>query len=299
MYILGFIFTFVQAAPVTLALNWKPEPQFGGFYQAEMDGIFKKNKLDIKIVPGGTNTPTVQLAASNKVPFAIVSADELILNRDRGGKLVALFAVYQTSPQGLMARKERNFKSIKDLLKSDSRVLWQIGLPYVQFLKAKYKPILAKESPYSGGIGFLIADAKNTQQIFVTSEPLLAKKANIEVDTFLIADEGFNPYNTVVVADRNYVAENKTQVNKFIESISAGWTKYLESPTAANAYMAKLNPGMDLETFAFSAKAQEPFIQSSKIGSMTEKRWSDLAQQMHDLGFTKTKVKTEDIIYSF
>jgi NitT/TauT family transport system substrate-binding protein len=38
---------------VTLQLNWKPEPQFGGFYAAEVDGIYARHGLNLTITTGG------------------------------------------------------------------------------------------------------------------------------------------------------------------------------------------------------------------------------------------------------
>src|SRR4051812_16372252 len=61
---------------IRLQLNWKPEPQFGGFYAAELSGAFKKQGLDVEIVPGGVGTPTAQMVAAGKTEFGISTADE-------------------------------------------------------------------------------------------------------------------------------------------------------------------------------------------------------------------------------
>src|SRR5512135_1194737 len=66
---------------ITLQLNWKPEPQFGGFYTAEQNGAYKRHGLAVEIVPGGVGTPTVQMVGAGKVDFAVVSADELVIAR--------------------------------------------------------------------------------------------------------------------------------------------------------------------------------------------------------------------------
>src|SRR4051794_36737259 len=58
-----------------LALNWKPEPEFGGFYAAP----YSKHGLDVEVLPGGSGTPTVQMVGAGSVNFGIVSADEVIL----------------------------------------------------------------------------------------------------------------------------------------------------------------------------------------------------------------------------
>ncbi len=52
-----------NADPVQLALNWKAEPQFGGFYAAQVLGLYAKNSLDVAIIEGGSGTPTIQMLA--------------------------------------------------------------------------------------------------------------------------------------------------------------------------------------------------------------------------------------------
>ena len=95
-----------------LALNWKAEPQFGGFYAAQVLGLYTKNGLDVTIIEGGSGTPTIQVLGAGKVDYAIVSADEVVISHDRGAKnVVALFATFQTNPQAIMAHAARGFHS--------------------------------------------------------------------------------------------------------------------------------------------------------------------------------------------
>src|SRR5690349_8474220 len=98
-------------AKLKLALNWKPDPQFGGFYAAP----YQKHGLDVDILPGGAGTPTVQMIGAGSAEFGIVSADELVVARSRGNDVVALFAVFQDCPQGIMAHASRHLASIGDV----------------------------------------------------------------------------------------------------------------------------------------------------------------------------------------
>jgi NitT/TauT family transport system substrate-binding protein len=45
---------------IRLALNWKPEPDFGGFYAAP----YQKYGLDVEILPGGAGAPTMQMVGA-------------------------------------------------------------------------------------------------------------------------------------------------------------------------------------------------------------------------------------------
>src|SRR4029453_2026893 len=89
-----------SAEKVSIALNWVPEPEFGGIYAAREGGAFAKHGLDVDIKPGGAGAPTWQQVASGKAEFGVASADEVVIARASDADVVALFTIYQTCPQG-------------------------------------------------------------------------------------------------------------------------------------------------------------------------------------------------------
>lgn len=284
---------YLFAASLKLALNWKPEPQFGGFYAAQVLGEFKKQGLDVEILEGGSGTPTVQMLANGKVDFAIMSAEEIIISQERNpkNKVIALFAVFQTNPQAIIVREERGFQKLQDVFKNDGVLALQSGLSYAQFLVNKMKPIQVKLVPYQGGIGHLLANSKYSQQGFSTSEPLLAEKNGLKVKTFLVADEGFNPYTTVLATTEAHL-KDKDLIRKIRQAVTAGWQAYLQDPTATNQRMELLNKSMDSDSFKKSAAAQKALIETPEtsrlgLGSMTLQRWKELSEQLMALKLIK------------
>lgn len=289
-------------ASIKLALNWLPEPQFGGFYQALFADEFKKRNLDVEILKGGSGTPTVQMLVKGTVDFAIVSAEEILISNEKNHKnqVVALFATFQTNPQMIMSHKDKGFKNIGDILKSDGYLAWQSGLSYSLYLRKKYPEAKVKMVPYLGGLTQFQKDKDLAQQGFVTSEPLSAEKLGIKIDIFLVSEEGFNPYTTVLAVRKDYLKYHKEKVEKVVQAVKKGWEDYLKNPTFANQKMHELNPAMDIETFTKSAKAQTSLIQTnSPLGSMSKDRWDVLIQQMKDLGLVKKKFKTDDLFMTF
>jgi NitT/TauT family transport system substrate-binding protein len=283
-------------AQITLQLNWKPEPQFGGFYAAAESGLFNKHGLDVRVEPAGAGLPVVQMVGTGRVAYGIVSADELVIARSRGIDVVALFAVYQTNPQGIMTRAERGFTELAQVFEQPGVLAMQKGLPYALHLEKKYGfgKLQLVPSPF-GDLTAYRTRKDYAMQCFVTSEPLNAKKTGIEPKTFLIADSGYNPYTTVLVTRGDHLRANREEVAKMVETVREGWTAYLADPVPTNAAMGKLNPSMDAETYAASAEAQRPLIETDEtkangLGSMTEARWTVLIDQLHDLGLIKTKV---------
>ncbi|PTL83628.1 ABC transporter substrate-binding protein [Vitiosangium sp. GDMCC 1.1324] len=273
---------------VKLALNWVPEPEFGGFYAARETGAFTRHGFDLELMGGGAGVPVMQMVVSGQVEFGIAGADELLTARIRGMDVLPLFAVYQTSPQAIMAHVSRGAKGIADVLKSGTVAL-ESGLPYAAFLKKKYGFDKVKVMPYDGGVARFVVDKDFAQQCFITSEPIAAKRQGAQPTVFLVADEGFNPYGTVVFTRRQVWKEQPERVKSFVEAVREGWRAYLDTPGPANAVMGKLNTTMDAETFAAAAEAQKPLIETEEtkargLGTMSRERWEHLGQQLVELG---------------
>ncbi|MHB1155975.1 MAG: ABC transporter substrate-binding protein [Phycisphaerales bacterium] len=282
---------------VTLVLNWVAEPEFGGFYAARGNGAFAKHGLDVTIQSGGAGTPALDMVAAGHADFAIASADEVLIARSRGMDVVAIYAVYQTCPQGIMAHEEAGYDSLASLFAEPPEgkrltLAMELGLPYVRFLQNKYGFEHMKAVPFAGGIAQFMADSMVAQQCFITSEPISVKRQGGKPKVFLIAESGYNPYTTVVVARGELLRKDPAKVRAFVDAIAEGWSAYLHDPAAANQMMHELNTTMDLATFAAAAEAQKPLIEQPEpsdqcgcvVGGMTVERWQTLRDQLISLG---------------
>ena len=290
IFFISFLSFNLVAAPtkVRLALNWKPEPEFGGFYEAQQKGFYQKRGIELEILPGGVGTPVIQMVEGKKVEMGISNADEVILGRSRGAEVVSIFTVFQTSPMALLTHAERGFKELKDVFENPGTVAAERGLPYIRFCEKKYGFKKVKIVPFLGGISQFLSDKNLTQQGFIAAEPILARKQGAQPRTFLIADSGYNPYFTVVVVRNEFADKNSQLIKDFVSATQEGWKSYLQDPTEANKKMAALNPTMDPETFREGAKAQASLIQNAEtekhgLGCQSKERWKVLADQLLEL----------------
>ena len=297
----GFSFITVSAnTKAKLALNWKAEPEFAGFYTAQINKFYEKNKLDVEILQGGAGTPTVQMIAAKQVDFGIVSGDEIIIARSRGADVVALFAVFQKSPYAFMLREESSIKDFKELFNSKLTIAVVKGLPYVTYLQKKYGFKKTNIVPYSGGITNFLSDKNFVQQSFISSEPLLAAKQGVKTKTLLVADAGFNPY-TVVLATNGETLKNKPElIQAMLKSVKEGWESYLQNSNPTHEFIAKLNPAMTIESMSEMHKIEATLIESDDtkkhgLGYMSKKRWQELSLQLVDLGLIKKDIPAEDV----
>lgn len=281
---------------VTLQLNWKAEPEFGPFYAAEQAGHFQEQGLDVELRQGGSGAPTTDLLATKQVAFAIVSGDQVVLSRAVGKKLVALFAVYQKDPMCLMTPKARGLKTLADVVHAPGTLAIERGMPFATWMEKTigFGPALVVPSPY-GDLKYLKGDPNYAMQAFATSEPIAAKKAGLDVDVFLVADAGFNPYQTILAVHEDTLAQDPDLVRRMLAAVTAGWRDYLADPSATNARMATLNPTMDAQTFAAVAEAQKPHVLSDETtsrgpGTMNLARWKQLVEQMTTSGVVRQPV---------
>ena len=222
--------------------------------------------------------------ASKQTDFATTAADQVLLARSKGADVVAIFAVYQTFPQGIMVHKARGFKTIEDVFTHPGTLAAEKD-SWLDYLLAKFPNPKVTITGYGSGIAAFLAKPDYSQQCFVTSEPLLAKRDGGDPQTFLIADAGYNPYTTVLITHGDTIRDHPDQVKAIVEACREGWRQYLDDPSAANAAMGKLNTEMDADTFKQAAAAQKPLIEtgSTPVGSMSADRWSQLAQQLVQL----------------
>jgi NitT/TauT family transport system substrate-binding protein len=288
-----------QATKVQILLDWKPEPEFGGFYAGTLSDAFSKRHLDVDLKVGGESVATWQRVDRGEVDFATTSADQVLIARTQGADVVAVFTVYQTFPQGVMVHKARGFTTMQDVFSHPGTLAAEPGAAWLKFLLKKYGPGQVQQTAYAGGVGAFLAKPDYSQQCFVTSEPLVAKAQGGDPQTFLVSDDGFNPYTTVLITRGKTLREKPELVKALVESCRDGWRAYLDDPKATNAAMEKLNPEMPPQIFDEGAAAQKPFIETDEtrkagLGTMTAERWKTLAQQLLDLKVIEKAPPAED-----
>ncbi len=292
---MGLLASCGKSSKVTLALNWKPEPEFGGFYAAP----YSKYGLDVEVLPGGTGTPTIQMIGAGSVDFGIVGADELVIARARGNDVVALFATFQDNPAAIMTHASRKLTSLAQVFEHGT-VSLQSGLAYARLLEQKYGFNRVKIVPSTGGdVSAFLNDENFAQQCFITAEPIAARHKGVEVTVFPISEIGFNPYSTIVATSSDSLRKNPERSKALVAAVREGWRAYLDDPKPANQKMQQINPSMDTVTFNEIAEGQKSEIETaetrkSNLGVMSIERWKTLIAQLKDLGEIPETIPAQD-----
>jgi NitT/TauT family transport system substrate-binding protein len=285
---------------VAFGSNWVAEGEHGGFYQALADGTYKKYGLDVTILPGGPNANNRLLLLVDKIDFYL-SANTL-----QGFDAVAhnvptveIAAMFQKDPQVLIAHPDQGVDTFEDLKKLTLFVSKEGMATYYQWLKADFGFKDDQVKPYTFNPQPFLADKKSAMQGYVTSEPYaIEKEGKFKPKIFLLADQGFSAYSTLIETRRDLVEKKPDLVQRFVDASILGWRNYIFGDNAAaNALIKSQNPEMTDALLAYSvAKMKEYGIVDSGdtatlgIGAMSDARMKDFFDKMVRAGVVKANL---------
>ena len=282
---------------VAFGTNWVAEGEHGGFYQALADGTYRKYGLDVTIVPGGPNLNNRILLAAGKLDF-FISANTL-QDFDAAAQnvpIVAVAGIFQKDPQVLLAHPDQGIERFEDL-KNLTLFISPDGLAgYFLWLKAEFGFSEARVKPYTSNPQPFLADKRSAMQGYVTSEPYaIEKTAGFKPKIFLLADQGFDSYSTLIETRSDLVTRKPDLVQRFVDASILGWMHYLHGENAAaNALIKHDNPEMTDGLLAYSISKMKEYglVDSGDaatlgIGAMSDARIRSFYEKMVHAGAVK------------
>ena len=282
---------------ITFGTNWVAEGEHGGFYQALADGTYRRYGLDVTIVPGGPNVNNNLLLAVGKLDFYLSANSLQALNAlEQNIPVIDVAALFQKDPVVLLAHPDEGIEKLEDLKKL-TLFIGQDGMAtYYQWLKADFGFKDSQVKPYTFNPQPFLADKHSAMQGYVTSEPFaIEKAAKFTPKVFLLADEGWSAYSTLIETRRDLVDKKPDVVQRFVDASIVGWYNYIYGDNgAANALIKQQNPEMSDDLLAYSLVAMKRYgiVDSGDavtlgVGAMTDARAKDFFDKMVRAGVLK------------
>ncbi|WP_291828611.1 ABC transporter substrate-binding protein [Bosea sp. (in: a-proteobacteria)] len=279
---------------VSYQTNWRAQAEHGGFYLAAANGIYKKYGIDAEIRPGGPQQNPSQLLLGGRVDMIMSNSFEAIRYAQENIPFLCIASIFQKDPQVIISHPGVGNDSLA-ALKGKPILVGAAGrTSYWPFLKAKFGYTDEQIRPYTFNMAPFLADKTISQQGFLSSEPFaIQKQGGVTPVVHLIADAGFENYNTTINISRKMVDEKKDLVQRFVTATLEGWAAYMKGQdvAAANAQILKDNPDMDQEKIDYAVKVMNAngIVLSGDattlgIGAMTDARWGSFYKTMTDVG---------------
>ena len=275
---------------VTLALNWFPEAEHGGFYAALVHGYFAEEGLNVTIRGGGPKVPVIADVASGRVEFGVDNADKLLLGRVQQADVVAVMAPIQDSPRCIMVHQSEGIASLKDLAgRKPFTLAMNTGQPFAQFLMKHVNLADAQITSYPGNVAQFLLEPKYGQQAYNFSEPFVAEQQGGDPVCLMLSELGFNTYTSLLITRSELIEKQPELVAKMTRASIRGWKKYLAEPDETNTHIHEQNTQMGLDVLTFGVGALTPLclphdFAEERLGTMAIERWQSLVSQMTEIG---------------
>jgi NitT/TauT family transport system substrate-binding protein len=286
---------------LTVQLDWIPEPEHGGFYQAQARGFFRDEGLDVTLIPGGPGAFVMPSVATGKADIGQADSTNTLLQQAEGLPVVQFAAVFQDDPSGLLVNADSPVRQFADL--QGKTIIARPEWAFLKFLEKKYG-IAINVVPQNFSVAAFLGSKEAIQQGYYIAEPYHIVQAGGKMPRFLSTwDAGFRAY-AVLVTGRRFAREHPAELRAFLRAYVHGWRDYLGGdPGPAHAALKAVNPENTDNFMAFSRRmiidarlvtGRDAGGGPDQIGRLSRERFRTQIGQLEELGIlAKGKVSVE------
>jgi len=282
--------TPASTLPLTLMLDYFPNADHVGIYQAIAEGDFKRAGLDVRVeVPSDASSPLKDLL-SGRADVAISYEPELMIARNQGEPLAAFGAIVQEPLTSIVSVGSEHITSVADLR---GKTVGYAGLPYQQayldtILTRAHVPISSVKlvdvnedlvpAMLSGQVDATIGAYWNYEAIELAER---AKHPNV----IRVNQVGVPNYDELVlVATKATLANKSNEIRAFVQALGRGYESVRSNPQAAVANLVRINPGLapkfQLASVEATLPAFFPSNPSNPWGWQAQAQWNAFGEWM-------------------
>jgi len=272
------------ASPLTLTLDFYPNPDHAGVYMAEKLGYFDDAGLDVTIqTPSDPAAPT-KLVAAGQSDLAISYEPEVLLANEKGLDVIAIGALVDRPLTSMIWLAKSGVKGIADLR---GRTIATAGIPYqdayLQTILARANLSPADVKTVNVGFGLLPAILGGQ------ADAMLGGFSNVEgVDLRMrgkapvvtpVDQLGVPTYDELVlIANRSRLEADPDPYRLFLAALARGTGAAVKSPGATVDALLEANPDLDPKLTRAEVDATLPLL--SAEGRMQASQWADFSAWM-------------------
>ncbi len=297
--------------PVSLALDFYPNPDHVGIYEAQKLGYFADAGLDVSITAPTDPAAPIKQVAAGQTDMAISYEPEVMLAREQGLDVKAVAAIVDQPLTSLIWLRKSGIKGVGDLR---GKTIATAGIPYQD---AFLNTILSRVKLSSGdvksvtvGLGLLSALISGKAQAMLggfSNVEGVDLKLRHKAPTVTPVDQlGVPTYDELVlVAKGSRIDEDPEPLRLFIAALARGTAAALDDPDGATKALLEQNKDLDPKLTAAEVKATLPVLSRASgdqpFGAMDENQWREFIGWMRDHGQisslpTPAQVFTEELL---
>ena len=284
---------------VTLRLKWLQQAQFAGYDVADKKGFYKENGIDVTIVPGGAETPSIQVVAGGSEQFGVTGMAQLIEAREKGVPVVALATIYRKNPLIWFGINE-NIKTPQDLIGkkvgltvgSNSDLLFRamlkktgVDINQINIVAVKYD------------LAILLTGQVDVYEGYLTDQPISAERAGYKTYIINPSDYGINFYGDTLFTTEEMIENNPNLVRRFVNATLRGWEYAYDHPDEAVDYVLMYSDQLnrDQETRGMRVSLELIRPDDKPVGTIDKEVVEEMQNLLVDYGIIKTPVELDKL----
>jgi putative hydroxymethylpyrimidine transport system substrate-binding protein len=271
-------------------LDWFPNADHVGLYQALAEGDFKQVGLSIDVrTPSDPSLP-LKLVQAGKVDLAISYEPELLLARDQNAPLISIAAIVQQPLTSIVSVGSQHITKPANLR---GKRVGDAGIPYQH---AYLETILAHAgipatSVQEVNVGDNLVPAMLSGRVnatlgaFWNYEAIQLSQLHKRPNVIRMERVGVPTYDELVlVASQNTILHKTDELRRFVQALARGYESARSHPQAAVRNLLTANPSLDrsfqLAAVRASLPAFFPSDPSRPWGWQDQAQWTAYGQWM-------------------
>jgi ABC-type nitrate/sulfonate/bicarbonate transport system substrate-binding protein len=264
--------------PFVFQMDWTHEAEFTGFYAAQEQGAFRDAGLGVTLVEGPAGTDVPGVLAAGRADAAQMGMTMYLAAVGRDPDLIAVMAVFQSSPRVLITRAERGIRSPRDLegMRVGIKSAYWETLVRRMMINGGAEPSRIVEIPVAADdIDRFYRGDIDVWTGFSTSETVQAQLAGHPVNQMFADDFGAGGYDELIVVKQSSLAKNQDLYHRFIHALIRGWTWAMDHGQEAVRLVDRWQPRENHDFHTLAWKAVRPLVSTGRvpIGWIENSRW--------------------------
>lgn len=305
--VLFLCFAALYAQPplekVSVQLQWVDQFQFAGYYVAKEKGFYRDAGLEVTLQKFDPKKLAVDEVMAGRSTYGI-GRSSLLVDRMKGKDVVALAAIFQSSPFILLSKKSLDIQTPRDLI--GKRIMMtqdfqdtisvramlnsqDVRMGQLKFIEHSYNP-------------FDIANGKtDVMACYISNEPFVLKEKGIETNLISPEAYGFDFYSDILFTSENEVREHPKRLRAFVDATLKGWEYAFEHiPETAQLIRKDYNSqNKSLESLIYEGKVLKDlsYRGNQPLGAITVEKFRRISDVYRVMGVPQNEKRLEGFIY--
>ena len=278
---------------LNVQLQWFDGAQFCGLYIAKEKDFFDKQDLVVNLIPVNSYTSDpVALLTDGNVDIAIATADQVLINKDKGKEIKVIGTVFNRSLACFMYKKN-NVNGILDFPNKKIAVYKKFDTENIllSLIQKHNLTVDSKNIIQAGPIDTFINDEVDVLGSYLINEPIEMRLQGIAISYIDPVEYGIEFYSDTYITKYETWRKKREILKKFLYAANQGWEYSKSNPEESIDIMFKHLNNMTKddrgEKELESLKTAIRYLgdgNNNYFSFMLKEKWEKMEKNLYDIG---------------